>query len=103
MSSLGGRCPKKLRNFDGLFALCTAGFEAPDVGDGGSSAFSGSLTPRPLSILMELARLVLLLAGLVLRNLLCAGEELPFRSSYRLGLVLRTIKPCSRVGWSGEE
>ena len=80
MSSLGGRCPKKLRNLDGLFALCTAGFEAPDVGDGGSSVFSGSLTPRPLNILIELARLVLLLAGLVLRNLLCVGE-LPLLSS----------------------
>jgi hypothetical protein len=70
ISSLGGRCPKKLRSLDGLFALCTAGLKAPDVGDGGSSAFSGSLTPRPLRILMELARLVLLLAGPTLRNLL---------------------------------
>jgi len=103
MSSLGGRCPKKLRNFDGLFALCIAGLRAPDVGDGGSRAFSGSLTPRPLSILRELARFVLLLAGLALRNLLRAGEELPLRSSYLLGLILRTVRPCSRVGWSGGE
>jgi hypothetical protein len=61
MSSLGGRCPKKLRSFDGLFAFCAAGLNAPDVGEGGSSAFSGSRTPRPLRMLIELARLVLLL------------------------------------------
>jgi hypothetical protein len=29
MSSLGGRCPKKLRNFEGLFALWVAGLPLP--------------------------------------------------------------------------
>jgi hypothetical protein len=98
MSSLGGRCPKKLRSLDGLFALCAAVFEAPEVGDGGSRAFSGSVTPSPLSMLMELARLVLLFAGPASRNLLCASEGLPFRSSYRLDMILRTVRPCSREG-----
>lgn len=94
MSSLGGRCPKKLCNLDGLFALCAAEFKAPDVGDGGSKAFSGSLTPKPLNILIELARLVFFLfAGLVLRDLFCIGEELPCRLE-----ILRTIRPCSRDG-----
>lgn len=102
MSSLGGRWPKKLRSFEGRFAFCAAGLNEPDVGEGGSSAFSGSRTPRPLSMLMELARFVLLLVCPGLRNLLWAGDVLPPRSSYRLGFMIRrTVKPCSRVGWSG--
>ena len=65
-----------------------------DVGEGGSSALSGLRTPSPLRILIELARFVFLVAevegmagGLLLRSSsLC---------------TLRTVRPCSRVGWSG--
>jgi hypothetical protein len=79
MSSLGGRCPKKLRSFEGRReAACDAMLcegVSCDVGvvdddadvvvvavvgdDGGSSAFSGSRTPSPLRMLIELARFVL--------------------------------------------
>jgi hypothetical protein len=60
MSSLGGLCPKKLRNFDGLLITGLAGlFEVSVVGETGSRAFSGSRTPRPLKMLIELARFVL--------------------------------------------
>lgn len=52
INSLGGRCPKKLRSFEGFLAdVC--------VGDiGVSRAFSGSRTPSPLRMLMVLARLM---------------------------------------------
>ena len=61
MSSLGGRCPKKLRNFDGRRALAGVLVGLPvsiDVEAAGSRAFSGFGTPNPLRMLMELARLV---------------------------------------------
>ena len=52
INSLGGLCPKKLRNFEGLLAAAIV----DEVGD--SSAFSGSRTPRPLRMLIVLARLI---------------------------------------------
>lgn len=62
INSLGGRWPKKLRSFEGFLAEFTEGsgcFNWPWVGDAlGSRAFSGSRTPRPLSTLMVLARLI---------------------------------------------
>lgn len=92
MSSLGGRWPKKLRSLDGRFAFCAAvGLRRPPGEEGGSNAFSGSDTPRPLRILIELARFVFL------EVVVDAGLEL--RSS-DLRVRLR-IKPYSRVGWSG--
>jgi hypothetical protein len=60
ISSLGGLWPKKLRNLDGFLGTGLEGpFRFGVVGDTGSSAFSGSRTPRPLRTLTELARLVL--------------------------------------------
>jgi hypothetical protein len=63
ISSLGGRCPKKLRSFEGFFGaadeLLPSGVIGGKVGEeAGSNAFSGSRTPRPLKMLIELARLV---------------------------------------------
>ncbi|KAJ7109417.1 hypothetical protein C8R44DRAFT_802452 [Mycena epipterygia] len=110
MSSLGGRCPKKLWSFPGRFLpLVSGGVGGPDsaglcrpsmdVGEGGSSsARSGSWTPKPLRMLIELARLVALL---VARNLPRGGEELPASSPRRNRPVRRRVSPCSRVGWSG--
>ena len=93
ISSLGGRWPKKFRSLDGLFAFIMAGVNCADVGEGGSNARSGSCTPSPLRILIELARFVFLVVevegmaeGLLRSSSLC---------------TLRTVKPCSRVGWSG--
>lgn len=62
MSSLGGRWPKKLRNLDGPFEKldpdeCFPAVEDCVGEDGDSNAFSGSRTPRPLRMLIELARL----------------------------------------------
>lgn len=91
ISSLGGRWPKKFRNLDGLFAFIIAGLNCADVGEGGSNALSGSRTPRPLRILIELARFVFLVVEV--------AEGLLLRSSSFC--ILRTVKPCSRVGWSG--
>ena len=54
INSLGGRCPKKLRSFEGFFADACVG----EIGD--SRAFSGSRTPRPLRMLIVLARLIAL-------------------------------------------
>ena len=88
ISSLGGRWPKKLRSFEGR--LEPLGLRRPEVGEGGSRARSGLLTPRPLRMLMELARLVLRLVTL---------EGLPARSSMRRRR--RRVRPFSRVGWSG--
>ena len=54
ISSLGGRCPKKLRSFEGFLEEgcgCVG-----EVGD--SRAFSGSRTPSPLKMLIVLARLI---------------------------------------------
>lgn len=94
ISSLGGRWPKKLRSLDGRLAvaLSTAGLRRPevDVGEGGSSACSGSRTPRLLRMLIELARLVVLLVEGRLR-----WEGLSVR---RGTFVLRRTSPCSRVG-----
>jgi hypothetical protein len=77
ISSLGGRWPKKLRSFDGPALPLGDGYEracssgagcagavgvaavagCASVGEvGGSSSFSGSGTPRPLRMLIELAR-----------------------------------------------
>jgi hypothetical protein len=97
ISSLGGRCPKKLRSLDGRFAIESAeGLRVPDVGEGGSRAFSGSRTPRPLKMLIELARLVFLLVGGP-SALFCENDE--SSASYDLTFaILRTVKPCSRVG-----
>lgn len=73
-------------------ALIAAGLRRPeaDVGEGGSSARSGSRTPRELRILIELARLVVLLDEGEVR---CEGL-----SVRRETLVLRKTRPCSRVG-----
>ena len=93
ISSLGGRWPKKFRSLDGLFAFIIAGLNCADVGEGGSNALSGSCTPSPLRILIELARFVFLV------EVEGMAEGLLLRSS---GLcTLRTVRPCSRVGWSG--
>ena len=91
ISSLGGLCPKKFRSLDGLFAFINAGLNCADVGEGGSNAFSGSRTPSPLRILIELARFVFLVVDM--------EEGLLLRSSSFC--ILRTVRPCSRVGWSG--
>ena len=91
ISSLGGRWPKKFCSFDGLFAFTIAGLNRPDVG-GGSNALSGSCTPRPLRILIELARFVFMV------EVEGAAEGLLRPSSF---CTLRTVKPFSRVGWSG--
>lgn len=85
ISSLGGRWPKKLRSLDGLFAA--AGLKRPEVGEGVSNALSGSETPRPLKMLIELARFVFLEVA--------SDDGLP-RPSAR-GIFRRT-KPYSRVG-----
>ena len=52
INSLGGRCPKKLRNFEGFLAAACVG----EIGV--SRAFSGSRTPSPLRMLIVLARLI---------------------------------------------
>jgi hypothetical protein len=93
ISSLGGRWPKKFRSLDGLFAFIIAGLNS-DVGEGGSNALSGSCTPSPLRILIELARFVFLAVEVE-----CMAEGLLLRSSSLC--TLRTVRPCSRVGWSG--
>lgn len=90
ISSLGGRWPKKFRNLDGLFAFIIAGLNCADVGEGASNGLSGSRTPSPLRILIELARFVFLVVEV---------EGLLLRSSSLC--TLRTVRPCSRVGWSG--
>ena len=92
ISSLGGRWPKKFRSLDGLFAFIIAGLNCADVGEGGSNAFSGSRTPSPLRILIELARFLLV-------EVVGMAEGLLLRSSSLC--TLRTVRPCSRVGWSG--
>lgn len=98
ISSLGGRWPKKLRSLEGRLAVALSGtgLKRPavlalvDVGEeGGSSARSGSRTPKELRMLIELARLGLL-EGLR-RGL----------SVWRGTLVRRRKSPCSRVGWFG--
>lgn len=94
ISSLGGRWPKKFRSLDGLFAFIMAGVNCADVGEGGSNALSGSCTPSPLRILIELARFVFLVVEVE-----GMAEGLLLRSSSLC--TLRTVKPCSRVGWSG--
>jgi len=91
MSSLGGRWPKKFRNFDGLFdgdALPAGLFRPADVvGDGGGSrAFSGCGTPRPLRILMELARLVFAGVCASAKDMACLGDsKFPSRSGSPVG------------------
>jgi hypothetical protein len=80
MSSLGGRWPKKFLNFDGLFVgdgLPPGLFRPADVvGDGGgSSAFSGCGTPRPLKILTELARFVFAGVCASAKDMACLGDN----------------------------
>lgn len=98
MSSLGGRWPKKLRNLDGFLAAghgTALGDKA--VGEGGSeSALSGLCTPRPLRMLIALARLVVLLVWPGVRCLL-----LMFESGLLLLWALRnlrTVNPFCRAG-----
>ena len=93
ISSLGGRWPKKFRSLDGLFAFTIAGVNCSDVGEGSSNARSGSCTPSPLKILIVLARFVFIIEAEG------AAEGLLLRSSGFC--TFRTIRPCSRVGWSG--
>ena len=93
ISSLGGRWPKKFRSLDGLFAFIIAGVSCSEVGEGGSKALSGSRTPSPLRILIELARFGFL------AEVEDPAEGLLLRSSSLC--ILRTVRPCSRVGWSG--
>ena len=62
ISSLGGRCPKKLRSLPfllGLFAGLSSAFGAEVEAVGAS----GICTPRPLRMLIELARLNALVPG----------------------------------------
>lgn len=117
MSSLGGRCPEKLRNLPLLFGLVvglswTFG-EIVEV-DGAS----GICTPSPLRILMELARLYALVPGIgavwpsgVRSVSLDASVLVDARGNAvrwgLVGLVLRllswrSVKPYSRAGSSGE-
>jgi hypothetical protein len=78
MSSLGGLCPKKLRSLDGFLTTGLAGlFELGVVGETGSSAFSGSRTPRPLRMLIELARFVLFPSKPSVNLLYPGDNELP--------------------------
>ena len=114
MSSLGGRCPKKLRSFDGVFfALFVGLVEVCDDGDGGPSApFSGILTPSPLRMLTELARFMALVytsGGSAARALSSASS--PSSDTFSVGVggvttrrerpTLCRVKPCSRAGSSG--
>ena len=63
MSSLGGRCPKKLRSFDGAFLepfVGLAEFCVSISAAGPCATLSGSGTPSPLRMLTELARFIAL-------------------------------------------
>lgn len=59
MSSLGGRCPKKLRSLPFLLGLFDDGLSCVFCTDDDDEAAgaSGICTPRPLRMLTELARL----------------------------------------------
>lgn len=135
ISSLGGLWPKKFLNFDGFFDGLPEGLlrSTETVGDaGGSSVFSGCGTPRPLKILMELARFVLTGVCAFSKDMACLGDnKFPSRSSSPVGRgkgevglwdrnggpspkncgagldrfplpVLRSVSPRSRAGLSGE-